>query len=177
MKLIAQNTGAHKLMEIFKAPMQAVIDADIDLSKKISDFIINYGFESDEQDISSIRKLKMVNFSYNLNGSTVEFSMPVLSLIQLPLLRIKSVIFDMNVKLFTVENIQPKQIPSLLNIKQTQDNTPANKIIAYLAPNSNDSYEKIKSNMNVKLNMVDGDMPAGIIQLLGLLNELNKVKK
>ncbi|MNL82874.1 hypothetical protein D3C87_2103680 [compost metagenome] len=80
-------------------------------------------------------------------------------------------------KLFTVENIQPKQIPSLLNIKQTQDNTPANKIIAYLAPNSNDSYEKIKSNMNVKLNMVDGDMPAGIIQLLGLLNELNKVKK
>lgn len=178
MNLQPPNNSTHQLKDLFKAPMDAVVEADMELSEKITKFIINYGFEAPgDGDIKKIHALKMVHFSYTINDKTVEFSIPVLTLIQLPLLRIKTADFDMKVKLFTVNTSKEKEKPSFLKTETKKEGNSATRLKAYLAPETNDSYEKTKANMNVKLSMVDGDMPAGMIQLLGLLSELNKVNK
>jgi hypothetical protein len=174
------STGATKLKNIFLAPLEAVIQADIDLSERITQFIMNYGFE-DWHEKGKMPKLKMVSFSYtNEQGKIEVFSLPVLSLIQLPLLRIKDAHFDMKVKMITVDIEEDVQPPSLLNdaddakpqLRQRQSG-----IKAFLTPSTSSNMETMKSNMKVRLNMIDGDMPGGIIQLLAMMSEINNVKE
>ena len=173
------STGATKLKNIFLAPLEAVIQADIDLSERITQFIMNYGFE-DWHEKGKMPKLKMVSFSYrNEQGKIVVFSLPVLSLIQLPLLRIKDAHFDMKVKMITVDIEEDVQPPSLLN--DADDSKPKlpqrqSGIKAFLTPSTSSNMETMKSNMKVRLNMIDGDMPGGIIQLLAMMSEINNVK-
>ena len=172
MRSLSLNQGAHGLKDLFKAPMEAVVEADIELSRKITDFILNYGFDRDLGIDNAAHKLKMVNFSYTLQGEVLQFSIPILTLIQLPLLRIKTVEFDMRVKLYTIGHTHARNAPSLLQPKLRAAAVKPT-ISAFLAPNTVENNNSSKSNMNVKLQMVDGDMPAGMIQLLGLLHELN----
>ena len=174
------STGATKLKNIFLAPLEAVIQADIDLSERITQFIMNYGFDNWHEK-GKMPKLKMVSFSYvNEQGKIEVFSLPVLSLIQLPLLRIKDAHFDMKVKMITVDIDEQAEPPSLLDedadlkpkISQRQSG-----IKAFLTPSTSSNMETMKSNMKVRLNMVDGDMPGGIIQLLAMMGEINNIKE
>ena len=172
------STGATKLKDIFLAPLEAVIQADIDLSERITKFIMNYGFE-DWQEKGKMPKLKMVSFSYtNEQGKMEVFSLPVLSLIQLPLLRIKDAHFDMKVKMITVDVDEEQQPPSLLDDDDSAKKLPQRQsaIKAFLTPSTSSNMETMKSNMKVQLNMIDGDMPGGIIQLLAMMGEINNIK-
>jgi hypothetical protein len=173
------STGATRLTDIFLAPLEAVIQADIDLSERITRFIMDYGFE-DWHEKGKMPKLKMVSFSYtNEQGKIEVFSLPVLSLIQLPLLRIKDANFDMKVKMITVDVDEEAQPPSLLDNDDEKPGLPQRKtaIKAFLTPSTSSNMETMKSNMKVRLNMIDGDMPGGIIQLLAMMGEINNIKQ
>lgn len=173
------STGATKLKNIFLAPLEAVIQADIDLSERITKFIMDYGFE-DWNEKGKMPKVKMVSFSYtNEKGKIEVFSLPVLSLIQLPLLRIKDAHFDMKVKMITLDINEEQQPPSLLdNYDDEYTKLPQRRsgIQAFLTPSTSSNMESMKSNMKVQLNMIDGDMPGGIIQLLAMMGEINNIK-
>ncbi|WP_334127115.1 DUF2589 domain-containing protein [Empedobacter brevis] len=180
------STGATKLKNIFLAPLEAVIQADIDLSKRVSDFIMSYGFidwkKQDENSIpyengENIPKLKMVSFSYfNSEGKEVIFSIPVLSLIQLPLLHIKDAHFDMKVKMITVD-VEDKAPPPLINSgKSIPHSTPSPNVKAFLTPTTGNNMDTMKSNMKVRLNMSNSDMPGGMIQLLAMMGEMNHIE-
>ncbi len=172
-------TGAAELKSIFMAPLEAVIDADMSLSQKITDFIIRYGFDSepgsDEKKETEIGRLKMVSFSYaNASGNKQVFSMPVLSLLQIPLLKIRDAEIDMEVRLFSVRQDQ-ESAPSLTEGNESVTNdTPSFK--AYLAPSGKGATDAMSSNMKIKLHMTESDMPAGVVHLLSLMNELNSMK-
>lgn len=172
------STGATKLEKIFLAPLEAVIQADIDLSERITKFIMDYGF-TDWDKKGKIPKMKMVSFSYiNSEGKKEVISLPVLSLIQLPLLRIKDAHFDMKVKMITVDVEEDDSPPPLLSSGETKIIKAIQRpsIKAFLTPSTQSNMETMKSNMKVQLNMVDGDMPGGIIQLLAMMGELNHIK-
>lgn len=186
MKKGLYSTGSTKLKNIFLAPMEAVIQADIDLAKRVSDFIMSYGFsnwkkqdehlEPDPVD-DDVPKLKMVTFSYlNSDEKTVTISIPVLSLIQLPLLQIKDAHFDMRVKMITVDVDEDQQAPKLLGAKSNQTQPSIPNIKAFLTPSTSSNMETMKSNMKVRLNMDNSDMPGGIIQLLAMMGEMNHIK-
>lgn len=172
------STGATKLKNIFLAPLEAVIQADIDLSERITKFIMEYGF-TDWNKKGKIPKMKMVSFSYmNGDGKKEIISFPVLSLIQLPLLRIKDAHFDMKVKMITVDVDEETSPPPLLTPGETKviATKQGSTIKAFLTPSTQSNMETMKSNMKVRLNMIDGDMPGGIIQLLAMMGELNHIK-
>ncbi|KAF2325791.1 DUF2589 domain-containing protein [Flavobacterium daemonense] len=170
------STGATRLTDIFLAPLEAVIQADIDLSERITKFIMDYGFDDWDQK-GKLPKLKMVSFSFtNEQGKVEVFSLPVLSLIQLPLLRIKDANFDMKVKMITVDIDEEESPPSLLDDDKTVKLPQRQSAIkAFLTPSTSSNMETMKSNMKVRLNMIDGDMPGGIIQLLAMMGEINNV--
>lgn len=187
MKKGLYSTGATKLKNIFLAPMEAVIQADIDLAKRVSDFIMSYGFSNwKKQDENSepyyhleqkVPELKMVTFSYeNNDNKTVIISIPVLSLIQLPLLQIKEAHFDMKVKMITVDVGTENQMPQLLSSQSNATQPSVSNIKAFLTPSTSSNMEAMKSNMKVRLNMDNSDMPGGIIQLLAMMGELNHIK-
>lgn len=185
MKKGLYNTGATKLKNIFLAPLEAVIQADFELSERITDFIMEYGFygwnkkkPSDEK--KKMPRLRMVSFSYvNGEGKKEVLTIPVLTLIQLPMLRIKDANFDMKVKMITVDVDEAPPPPSLL--APDPDNLPVPRkqtdIKAFITPEtSGANMETMKSNMKVNLNMRDGDLPGGIIQLLSMMSELNRTR-
>lgn len=173
-------TGAAELKNIFMAPLEAVIDADMSLSQKITDFMIRYGFDGEESDDGEkkelgIGRLKMISFTYHSSaGRKQVFSMPVLSLLQIPLLKIRDAEIDMEVRLFSVHQDQ-EDAPSLTE-DTASDTSGAPSFKAYLAPNGRGATEAMSSNLKVKLRMTESDMPAGVVHLLSLMNELNSMK-
>lgn len=184
------EVNTKNLEDLFSAPISAVINADAQLSKTIADFICKYGFEGGDCMSNNIGKLKMVSFSYNNNGEKFEIKVPALSLFQLPLLRIESANFDMQVKLFTIgieeqnDNVIQNTDWSKISLnslheyraKQQNSNNTKTVIKASLAPTINNQslQHGMQSNMNVKLNMGQSDMPAGLINLQALLGNLNE---
>ncbi len=179
------STGSTKLKNIFLAPLEAVVQADIEMAKRITEFIMHYGFENwDETESDPLKrklpKLRMVSFTYiNSSGKKEIFSMPVLTLIQLPLLRISDANFDMKVKMVTVD-VDEAQTPNLLadpGSRSAVTRRPKTEFRAFVTPETTGTnMETMKSNMKVTLNMRDADMPGGIIQLLAMMSELNRVE-
>ncbi|HAA20058.1 MAG TPA: hypothetical protein DCP28_15305, partial [Cytophagales bacterium] len=82
--------GGTQIKDIFKAPLEAVIEAEIELSQKIQHFIAHYGFtgvgENGFDDETSDLQLKTVQIRYVLEGKPKVLRVPVLSLVPLPLL-------------------------------------------------------------------------------------------
>lgn len=178
------NTGATDLKNIFLAPLEAVITADMELAQKITNFIALYGFEgghklNDKTQEPSIGKLRMVSFSFiNNKGKPDTFSIPVLSLIQLPLLCIKDADFDMRVKMITTDDKEsgPVAPPSLTGslVTTALTRTKRSSVKAFLSPNAGGEKlsESMKANMKVRLRMGQSDMPGGIVKLLSMMNEI-----
>lgn len=172
-------TGSAELKNIFSAPLEAVIDADISLSQKIADFIVKYGFESSSDGnglnvAPDIGRLKMVSFTYrSATGQKQVFSLPVLALVQMPLLKIKDAEVEMEVRLFSVR--QTENMPNLTNEDMGAQQNGA-QLKAYLSPTGKGTTDAMSSNLKVKLRMVESDMPGGLIHLLSLMNELNSIK-
>lgn len=161
------HTSATELHDIFLAPLQAVIDAEISLTKSIKEFIWDTGFTPEG-------KIRTVDFDYVLDGKKETLSVPVLSIVTLPLLGIKDAEFDMHVKMLSVvENHEyPVELPPLTKSLKTAPKKPEVGLKAYLHPQANSLTESagLKTNMRVKLHMGETDMPGGIIKILALLN-------
>lgn len=169
--------GAADLRDIVLAPLEAIVKADIALSEKMTEFIAWYGFEpaaTDQQ--HDMGNVKLISFSYpGKDGETATVSLPALSLIQLPLLKIQQATIDMDLKLVTTAGKESKSWPSLLPGEKITP--PAQKsgslLKAFLCPDNNHSGKNLDTNMKIKLSMGEGDMPGGIIKLLSVIHQIH----
>lgn len=186
--------GAQSLTKLFSAPLTAVIDADILLAERIAEFIKAYGFTGSTP--GEWGELRMVGFSYLMDGKQMDMKVPALSLIQLPLLQINKADFDMEIKLYTIV----EQHENTQNGKNPQDpaRTPIDKLsksltqpenkgyktttVGVMSPNqggntTTDLGQSLTANMKVKLDMTSANMPGGLINLLALMSQINQVKE
>lgn len=153
------------LESIFGTPIQAIIDADFMAAKKTIKYIQEYGFEPNSENGAAgnrLGKLKETSFWYN----TVDESgapgrrlvkIPTLSLLPLPLLHVDSADFDFSVR-----------------IVDSTDQAEGNTLNATLVPQSgggkgNTSAPHLDANINVKMKVVQSDIPAGLSNLLALM--------
>lgn len=169
--------GATDLRDIVSAPLEAIVKADIALSEKITEFIAWYGFDAATTDQQhDMGTVKFVSFSYtDKNGETATVSLPALSLIQLPLLKIQQATIDLDLKLVTTSSQKNKAWPSLLpneEIVAPPQNT-GSLLKGFLCPDNNHSGKNLDTNMKIKLSMAEGDMPGGIIKLLSMINHIH----
>lgn len=169
-----------ELHELIAAPLVATIDADTLVAKRYLEFIQEAAFEkSDDKDPNHIGALKVITFTYNqadINGTKAkQVSIPVISLITLPLLQIKEAGFDFDIKI--VDAVSDASTTRFqFNPDQSPPQTPASnvnniKLRASIAPKSSVSQQKNNSmvaNMKVKIIMQQADMPAGMSNLLHL---------
>jgi hypothetical protein len=157
------------LYEIIGLPLKAIIDAETLAARASVDFIKDIGFTknvdiADKKNIN-LGTIRVVHFNYNTideTGKEIEstVTIPLLSLVPIPLLQIQEANLDFNIKITDVQ-------------EKTGDNKQIieKKLLASYADGAkNQSYQ-----INIKLKLTQSDLPAGISALFNILE--NNIKK
>ncbi|WP_315766951.1 MULTISPECIES: DUF2589 domain-containing protein [unclassified Bradyrhizobium] len=174
------------LQDIFAAPILAVIKANVAAAREFVAFIEAVGFVRSASDPSQmLGELRMVTFSYEDAGARQPaakrlFSVPVLSLIPLPLLEVKDASFDFGVRLIAAYDPLLDRSPPSLPVPGNEDDPLDVSWRAMLATGwppargeevRPDLAPHLDANVGVRLNVGQADVPAGIQNMIALLGE------
>jgi len=156
-------------------PLQAAVDAQVASSIATMNFINAVGFTGTGND----RKLVMVDFSHtreekNQEGDPVTkkvvVTVPLISTLQVPSLRIEYVDVEFNARL---NSVQRAEVSTELNIKAevTAGWGPVNFKVSGSFQRKTVTSVEVQREYTLKVNMraVQDEMPAGLERVLGLL--------
>lgn len=173
--------------KIIQIPVDAIIEANTKASTAILSFLKNFAFEpgNNPERPFDVGKPKMLTFSYRYNNNGVEQRMlvkiPILSLVTIPLLKINKAKFDMGINVLNHVTIFSDS-PLIAEDTTKQINT---ETLVMLGPlerkrlsKENKDHENfeysstIKTNMQASIEIESADLPAGILQMLNLMQEV-----
>ena len=173
---------------LIKLPIQAVIDANIQAAMASANFIRKFGFVKQEARSSDSGdqywgELRMATFTYDYAGTggvpqQMVISIPILSLIPLPLLIVDRAEFEFGIQIINhlvrdkisvstngEETIaRKKEVFAMLTPLNDRRSTPAEEVLD----------RQLVSNMNARVEIVQSDLPAGILQLINLSQEATR---
>ncbi len=165
-----------ELQHLIAAPLVATIEADAMSAQKYMDYLIKIAFEGYDAATGDLGKLRMLTFSYNeqdANGRIYkrEVSVPLLTLLPLPLLHVEEADFDFDIKIIDALTEKVEETFSYEKGRTEQSDKPMGmKMRASLAPRSGkhegELQQSLAANMKVKVKMRQSDMPAGLSNLL-----------
>lgn len=179
-KVKRTSSQVMELQQLIAGPLIATIEADALSAQKYLDYIMRIAFESYDPVTGKTGKIRMLNFSFNeqeVNGSRKKsVSIPLLTLVPLPLLQVHEADFDFDIKIIDAysESVEENFSENEKNNGREQDIDTGFKMRASLAPQHNqksssgDLQQSITANMKVKVKMRQADMPAGLSNLLHL---------
>lgn len=158
-------------------PMQAAVEAQNTASFAQVDFIKTIGFVEEDNNKLSVR---MVEFTYNSTNSdgsetTKTLKVPLLTMVNVPSLRIDDMSIDFNAKLNSLETKDVKQSLEIkgevgLNLKRFNFKISA----AYKRDSTTTSRVERTYSMNVHVHVVNDELPAGLDRVLLILE--NEIK-
>ncbi len=170
-----------ELQQLIAGPLMATIEADALAAEKYLNYLMRVAFESYNPQTGETGKLRMMTFSYNeqdVNGPRKRMvSIPLLTLVPLPLLHVEEADFDFDIKILDAlsEVVEEKfSIEQEQNITEKKEIGGGFRLRASLAPkqgemsHSGDLQQSLSANMKVKVKMRPADMPAGLSNLLHL---------
>lgn len=169
-----------ELQQLIAGPLVATIEADALSAHKYLDYLMRVAFESYNPATGETGKLRSITFSYNeqdVNGTHQRtVSIPLLTLVPLPLLHIEEADFDFDIKIIDALSDTVEEKFSLEEGKSvtSQPETTGFRMRASLAPKQGDTQHRgelqqsLSANMKVKVKMRTADMPAGLSNLLYL---------
>ncbi len=168
------------LEEIFGVPIKAILDADYMAARQAAEYISEFGFEQYKPQLQANPNLGCTDTANKLeNLGTVRESsflynqvnskgfieprvmrVPTLSLIPLPLLHVDNADFDYSVRI----------------LESDKDGKTQATLTTQKGANANSSNPHLEANINVKVKVVQSDLPAGITNLMALMgsNVINK---
>lgn len=155
-------------------PMQAAVEAQNTASFAQVDFIKTIGFNGND--------VRIVTFSYastNSDGdnTTKTLKVPLLTMVNVPSLRIDDMSIDFNAKLNSLETKDVKQSINVsaetgLNLKRFNFKISA----AYKRDSTTTSRVERTYSMNVHVHVVNDELPAGLDRILSILENEIKVE-
>lgn len=170
-----------ELQQLIAGPLIATIEADALSAQKYLGYVMHVAFEAYNPETGETGKLRMLTFSYNEQDSdgtprkrTV--SIPLLTLVPLPLLHVEEADFDFDIKILDALSESVDEKFSIEEGKSVANRPESGgfKMRASLAPkqgelsHSGDLQQSLSANMKVKVKMRPADMPAGLSNLLHL---------
>lgn len=178
--VISVNSQVMELQQLIAGPLVSTIEADTLSSRRYLEMLQLIAFEDVTEDDRNIRRLRTLKFAYqetNVNGYRNKVvSIPLVTLLPLPLLQIKEADFDFDINILdavssgTVESFDYGEG----KIEQNNENRRPFRLRASLAPKSGSgsysdkSEQQLSANMKVHVKMRQADMPAGLSNLLRL---------
>ena len=151
-----------ELKDLISGPLVATIDAD-----------------SMSTETGEVGNLRMLEFTYNVqdNGTQRQqrVSIPLMTLVPLPLLQVKEADFDFDIQIIDAVSADKHSTFSLKGKNDGEDQIPEGvKLrVSMAASNIEGNMEKkirqgLAANMKVKVKMQQADMPGGLSNLLNL---------
>ena len=178
--VISVNSQVMELQQLIAGPLVSTIEADTLSSRRYLEMLQLIAFEEVTEGDRNIRRLRTLKFAYqetNVNGYRNKVvSIPLVTLLPLPLLQIKEADFDFDINILdavssgTVESFDYGEG----KIEQNNENRRPFRLRASLAPKSGSgsysdkSEQQLSANMKVHVKMRQADMPAGLSNLLRL---------
>ena len=178
--VISVNSQVMELQQLIAGPLVSTIEADTLSSRRYLEMLQLIAFENVTEGDRNIRRLRTLKFAYqetNVNGYRNKVvSIPLVTLLPLPLLQIKEADFDFDINILdavssgTVESFDYGEG----KIEQNNENRRPFRLRASLAPKSGSgsysdkSEQQLSANMKVHVKMRQADMPAGLSNLLRL---------
>ena len=183
------ETNVTSLESIFSAPLAAVIKADFMAARQFVEYIERFGFVPPPPGEPAGREyfgdLRMTSFTFDQmqDGRPQRRLMrvPSLSLIPLPLLHVKQAEFQYGVRVLTARRIEPEARPLRLlrDGDERLGERPAYEWRAMLSADrsgqrplqSPDLSPHLDANINVKVQVEQSGIPAGLANVLALMGE------
>lgn len=169
-----------ELQQLIAGPLIATVEADALSTQQYLDYLMRIAFESYDPVTGKTGKIRTLTFSFteqDINGAQKKsVTIPLLTLVPLPLLQIQEADFDFDIKILDAlcENVEEKfSIKQGIGVKEPQE-TAGFKMRASLAPQQSsrahggELQQSLAANMKVKVKMRQADMPAGLSNLLHL---------
>jgi hypothetical protein len=151
-------TNSLDLKDIIGAPLRAIIEGEALAAQSTVDFIKTIGFLEPKPGTDFFGSLRMITFTYqkpNLNpeikeNQTFQISVPLLSIIPIPLIQIST-----------------SEIEFALNITETETKgtSPILKSV-FQNLSKTENYQ-----MKVKINIQQADVPVGLSKIFGIMEQ------
>ncbi|MBV8326905.1 DUF2589 domain-containing protein [Chryseobacterium sp.] len=164
-------------------PMQAAIKAQHDASMSQVNFIKEVGFEQPDAQ-GGATKLKYVDFVYtksvpSTTGSTdsvvkseVKLSVPLLSMLTIPALRIDEMTIDFNAKLNSVETQSiASEFQGSASLSAKFWKVKFNASASYKKTSSSTSTTEKTYTLGVHVKAVNDELPAGLSKIMDMLED------
>ncbi|WP_373174293.1 DUF2589 domain-containing protein [Prevotella merdae] len=176
-----QNTqvSSHimELKDLISGPLVATIDADSLSARRYLNYLFELAFESYDKTTGKVGKIRTLDFTYkssDVSGKrTQRISLPILTLVPLPLLQVKEADFDFDIQIIDAVS-QDKNATFSLSGDNSTEKSEGVKLRVSMAPSSGEgslgskSQSSLTANMRVKVKMEQADMPGGLSNLLQL---------
>lgn len=169
-----------ELKDLISGPLVATIEADSISSRRYLSYLLDLTFESYDQKTGKTGKLRTLDFTYQSNDlggkRTQHVSIPMLTLVPLPLLQVKEAEFDFDIQIVDALSADKSSTFSLKKETDTEiDNVTEGVKLRVLMAQGDGKSKSTKSvrrsltaNMKVRVKMQQADMPAGLSNLLHL---------
>lgn len=171
-----------ELKDLISGPLVATIDADTISTRRYLSYLYELAFESYDPTTGKVGKLRALEFNYRTSDSfgvhNQKVSIPLLTLVPLPLLQVKEADFDFDIQIIDAVSADKNATFSLKSpeiASATQDGASEGlRLRVSMAASNIEAGEDVKrrqglsANMKVKVKMQQADMPGGLSNLLSL---------
>lgn len=174
-----QSSQVMELKDLISGPLVATIDADTISARRYLNYLYELAFESYNSQTGEVGNLRKLQLKYKCMDSGVmkeqKVSIPLLTLVPLPLLQVKEADFDFDIQIIDAISADRNATFSLTNKQDEEAETNDGvKLRVTMAPSSGTVEERssrnrnLTANMKVKVKMQQADMPGGLSNLLFL---------
>lgn len=169
-----------ELKDLISGPLVATIDADSISARRYLNYLLELAFESYDRETGEVGKLRTLDFTYgthDVGGARMQrVSIPLLTLVPLPLLQVKEADFDFDIQIVDAVSSDKDATFSLKNGMSGDDDGSPEGVklrVSMAAANAEGSVksttqQSLTANMKVKVRMEQADMPGGLSNLLHL---------
>lgn len=167
-----------ELKDLISGPLVATIDADSISARRYLNHLLELAFESYDRETGEVGRLRTLDFTYgshDVGGARMQrVSIPLLTLVPLPLLQVKEADFDFDIRIVDAVSSDKDATFSLKNGTSGDEDSPEGvKLRVAMAANAERSVksttqQSLTANMKVKVRMEQADMPGGLSNLLHL---------
>ena len=171
-----------ELKDLISGPLVATIDADTISTRRYLSYLYELAFESYDPITGKVGKLRALEFNYRTSDSfgvhNQKVSIPLLTLVPLPLLQVKEADFDFDIQIIDAVSADKNATFSLKNPEggstSQDDLSEGLRLRVSMAASNIEAGEEVKrrqglsANMKVKVKMRQADMPGGLSNLLSL---------
>jgi Protein of unknown function (DUF2589) len=163
---------------VVSGPLVAVVDAQAKAAVATANFVQEIGFE--DSTAGGVRHAIAVEFTYNTTNTTSgavqtnTLSVPLLTILPVPYLRVKSCVIQFNAKVSSVQrqSIESKSTYSKSSSRSSWWSSSSLKTsVSSQTENKYSNTEAREFSMMVRVEAVQDEMPGGLAKVLSILEE------